>query len=235
MAVKINEKELARYLDQTNLKVEASESEITQFVEDAKKYEFYGVAIMPYWVPLATKILKGSKTTIIAAIGFPSGTIPTESKVEETKWCIENGLPNIEIDMVMNLSWLKSRRYDLVRKEIEEVVKAADGRVVKVIIEAPLLTKDEIVIASLIAEAAGANFVKTSTGFKGFHGWRPTTPEDVRLIRNVVGKQVKVKAAGGIKTTGQALAIIEAGADRIGTSSGVQIVEGLVRLREWKK
>ena len=233
--VKITEKELVKYIDQTNLKVEADEKEMTQFIEEAKKYEFYGVAVMPYWVPLASKIVKGSKTRVVAAVGFPSGTMPTESKVEETKWCVENCSADLEIDVVMNLSWLRSGRYDLVRKEINEIVKAADGRIVKVIIEAPLLSKEEIVIASLLAEAAGAHFVKTSTGFKGFHGWRPTTPDDVRLIRSVIGEKMKIKAAGGIKTTAHALAIIEAGANRIGTSSGVQIVEGLRRLREWKR
>ncbi len=227
--IKITEKELVKFIDQTNLKPQATEEEMRKFLEEAKKYDFCGVAIMPAWAPLASKILKGSDVKIVVAIGFPLGTIPTELKVEEVKWVLENS-SNCEIDMVMNIPLLKSGKYVAVRKDIEAVVKAAEGVPVKVIIEVPLLTKDEIVIASLISELAGAQYVKTSTGFKGFKGWRPTTAEDVRFIKSVVGDKMKVKAAGGIRTLSQALEIIEAGASRIGTSSGVQIVEDYRRL-----
>ena len=216
------EVELVRCIDQTNLKPEATEGEMRDFIEEAKRYRFYGVAIMPFWIPLATKILKGGETRIVACIDFPLGTSPTELKVAETKWALENGPTDIEIDMVMNVSLLKSGKYERVRDEIGAVVEAATGKTVKVIIEAPLLTREEVVIASLISEAAGAQFVKTSTGFKQLEGWRPTTIEDVKLIKSVVGNRLKIKAAGGIRTVDQALALIEAGASRIGTSSGVR-------------
>jgi len=219
------ERELIRAIDQTNLKPETSEEEMRKFLEEAKNYGFIGAAILPRWVPLAAKILKGSDTRIVATVGFPLGTYPTELKVKEAEWIVENGLPDTEIDMVMNVALLKNGKYDLVREDISAVVKAAKGKTVKVIIEVPYLTKEEIAIACLLAESAGAHYVKTSTGFKGFRGWRPTTPDDVKYIKTIVGDRMKIKAAGGISTVGQALAILEAGANRIGTSSGVEIVE----------
>jgi deoxyribose-phosphate aldolase len=230
--VKIMEEELVRYIDQTNLKSEATEDEMICFLQEAKKYRFYAASILPSWMPLGAKILQGSETRVDAVIGFPLGTVPTELKVVETKWAIENGTPEMEIDMVMNVSLLKSRKYGFVKGDISAVIKAAEGNTVKVIIEVPLLTPEEVVIASLICEIAGAQFVKTSTGFKGLAGWRPTTIEDVKLIKSVVGNTLKVKAAGGIRTIDKVLAMIEAGADRIGTSSGVPIVE---EYRKFKK
>lgn len=229
--LEITEKELVKYIDQTNLKPDITEDQMSHFLQEAREYQFCGVAIMPSWIPLAAKMLQGSNTRIVAAIGFPLGTIPTELKVAETNWAIENGGPDIEIDVVMNKAFLKSRKYKLVEDDISAVVKAANGKTVKVIIEVPALTRDEVVIASLIAEIAGAQFIKTSTGFKGFTFMRPTTVEDVKLIKSVIGNRLKVKAAGGIRTIDQALALIEAGADRIGTSSGVSIVEGYRKLK----
>jgi len=230
--MKLTVKHLVKYLDQTNLKPEATEEEIREFIEKSKEFEFYGVAVMPLWVPLAREILKGSETRLVVAIGYPLGTIPTELKVQEVKWAVENGPSNLEIDMVMNLALLKSGNYDGVREDINAVVKAADGRIVKVIIEAPLLKREEVVIASMLSELGGAHFVKTSTGYKGLYGWRPTTVEDVKLIKSVVGERLKIKAAGGINTLDQVLALIEAGASRIGTSSGVHIVETLKKRME---
>lgn len=237
---KITEEELVKIIDQTNLRTDLSEEEIKEFIEEAKRYNFYGIAVMPIWVPLATKMLANSDMKIIAAIGFPLGAIPTELKIEETKWVIENGPSSsdkLEIDFVMNITQLKSGNYAAVRNEISEIVKAAEGRVVKVIIEVPLLTREEIVIASLLAEAAGAHYVKTATGFRGwgFPGpslWRPTTAEDVTLIKNVVGNKLKVKVSGGMETLSDVLAVIEAGADRIGTAYGVQIINEYRKLKQ---
>lgn len=230
----IAEKEIVRYLDQTNLRPNATTEEIRKFAEEAVKNNFYGVAIMPRWIPLVADILKGSDTRIVAAIGFPLGTVTTHDKVEETKWAIKQceGKCDIDIDMVMNISLLKSGKYKEFREDIAAVVEAASGKTVKVIIEVGYLTKEEIVIASLMAEAAGADFVKTSTGFKHFKKWRPSTVEDVKLIRSIVGEKVQVKIAGGVRTYEQALAVIEAGATRIGTSSGVPIKEGSLKFKE---
>ena len=230
--ISISEEQLVKYLDQTNLQPQVSKDEMRRFLEEARAYDFYGVAIMPAWVPLASEILEGSDTRIVAAIAFPLGTLPTKLKVQETKWVIANSLPSTEIDMVINNAFLKAREYGKVRDDICAVVEAAEGHTVKVIIEVPALTRDEAVIASLISQEAGAQFVKTSTGFKGFRFMRPTTVEDVKLIKSVVGDRVKVKAAGGISRLDQVLAIVEAGASRVGTSSGVRIVE---TYRQYKK
>ena len=222
---KITEHLLARSIDQTNLNPNATESEIAAFVIKASAYKFCSVAIMPVWIPLATQILQGGQTTIVAAVGFPLGTCTTFSKVAETKWSIEHGPKNIEIDMVMNVPLIKSNRYDLLEKDMLAVVEAAETHIVKVIIEVPILTHQEIVIASLIAENAGAAFIKTSTGFKPLKNWRPSTTDDVRLIKNAVSNRLKIKVAGGIGTLSQALAFLEAGASRIGTSSGNTIID----------
>lgn len=222
---RISEQELVRYIDQTNLKPEATENDMAQFIKEARAYGFRVVAIMPLWIPLAVQILDGSSTTVVAPIGYPLGTTPSELKVVETEWAIENGPGDIEIDVVMNVSMVKSGQYDLAEDDIRAVVMAAGDHVVKGIIEAPILSKEEIIIASMICERAGAQFIKTSTGFKHFRGWRPSTVDDVKLIKSVVGDRVKIKVAGGISTLDQALAVIRAGASRFGTSSGVHIVE----------
>lgn len=228
----INEGQLVKYLDQTNLQPQVSKDEMRHFLEEARGYGFCGVAIMPSWVPLAAKILDGSETRIVAAIAFPLGTLPTKLKVQETRWVITHSPPSTEIDMVINNAFLKAREYGKVKDDICAVIEAAEGHTVKVIIEVPALTRDEAVIASLISEEAGAQFVKTSTGFKGFRFMRPTTVEDVKLLKSVVGDRVMVKAAGGISRLDQVLAIVEAGASRVGTSSGVRIVEAY---RQFKK
>lgn len=216
---------IARSIDQTNLRPNATEREISSFIEEAKQYNFCTVAIMPAWIPLATSILKGSQTTVVAAIDFPLGTGTTYSKLSETIWAIDHGPEDIELDMVMNIPLLKSRKYDILEKEISAVVDAAKPHIVKIIIEVPVLTQDEIVIASLIVENAGADFVKTSTGFKQFRGWRPSTVADVNLIKRAISNRLKIKVAGGISTLSQSIALIEAGASRIGTSSGVAIIK----------
>jgi deoxyribose-phosphate aldolase len=225
----ITENSLVRSIDQTNLNPAITAPEISSFIQEAKEYGFFSIAIMPSWIPLATDILQGGNTTIVAAIGYPMGTCTTSSKVAETRWAIKNGPKDIEIDMVMNVPLLKSGKYDQLEKDIIEVVNVAESHVVKVILEVPILTKQEVVIASLISERAGVDFVKTSTGFKPFRGWRPSTVDDVKLIRSAVDGRIKVKVAGGISTLSQAISVLQAGASRIGTSSGVTI------MKEYKK
>jgi deoxyribose-phosphate aldolase len=221
--IKFSEETIVRYIDQTNLKPDATTRDISSFVEEAREYGFCSVAIMPSWIPLAKTILDGGKTTIVGAIGFPLGTCTTSSKVAEARWAIKHGPEDVEIDMVMNVPFLKSGQYGLLEKDIRLVVEASESHIVKLIIEVPILTKQEIVIASLIAGNAGVDYVKTSTGFKHFKGWRPSTVDDVLLIKSVVGDSMKIKVSGGISTLTQSLRVIKAGASRIGTSSGVAI------------
>ncbi len=217
--------ELARRIDQTNLNPQATAEEIIHFTETAIKYDFLTISVMPGWIPLINKTFPNSPIIIDPAIGFPLGTVTTEQKVRETLWVLNHLPSNAEIDMVMNIPMLKSRQYKQVIDDISRVVSAAKGHTVKVIIEAPILNPDEIIIASLLCQKAGAHFVKTSTGFNHFRGWRPSTPEDVQLIRSAVGDQMQIKIAGGIKTLAQALDALDAGADRIGTAFGIQIMD----------
>jgi deoxyribose-phosphate aldolase len=226
----ISREELAQYIDQTNLKPDATEKEMAEFINTSKDFGFKTVAIMPLWVPLATNLLEGSRTSIVSSVGFPLGTCTTESKVTEVQWSIENGLKNLEIDMVMNLSLFKSRRYQEVEADIQAVVRAAEGHTTKVIIEVPLLTDEEIVIASLIAANTGIDYIKTSTGFRGYPEMRPSTAKDVQLIKKTVFDQVKIKIAGGIFSLEQALEVIDEGVSRIGTIAGIPITNALESL-----
>ncbi|HKJ26228.1 MAG TPA: deoxyribose-phosphate aldolase, partial [Anaerolineales bacterium] len=189
------------------------------------------VAIMTSWVPLATELLEGSSTSIVASVSFPLGSNPTASKVTETRWAVKHGRDDLEVDMVMNIPWLKSRNYQKVEEDVRSVVDAAEGHTTKVIIETPLLTPDEIVIACLLAQKAGINFIKTSTGFKAFPGIQASTVEHVKLIRKTVGDAIRIKIAGGVFTTEKAIQAIEAGVTRIGTIAGIPIVEGLKKIR----
>ena len=215
---------IAEYIDHTNLKPYATKEDIIRLCDEAIKYKFYAVCVNPYRVKLAREYLqeKRAKVKVASVIGFPLGATPTEVKVFEAKKALEDGAD--ELDMVINIGALKDRDYDYVRRDIEEVVKVAHerGAKVKVIIETCYLTDEEKIKACELAREAGADFVKTPTGF----GTGGATVEDVRLMRKVVGEEMGVKAAGGIRTYEQALAMIEAGANRIGTSSGVKIVEG---------
>ena len=216
--------DISRYIDHTNLKPYASREDIIRLCDEAIEYNFYAVCVNPYRVKLAKEYLREKKADVKVAsvIGFPLGATPTEVKVFEAKKALEDGAD--ELDMVINIGALKDKGYDYVRNDIAEVVKVAHekGAKVKVIIETCYLTEEEKVKACELAKEAGADFVKTSTGF----GTGGATVEDVRLMRKVVGPEMGVKAAGGIRTYEQALAMIEAGANRIGTSSGVKIVEG---------
>ena len=215
-------RDIAGYIDHTNLKAYATGEDIIKLCREAMEYCFYAVCVNPYRVKLAKETLRGSGVRVATVIGFPLGATPTEVKVFEAKKALEDGAD--ELDMVINIGALKDGDYDYVRNDIAEVVKVAHGKnaKVKVIIETCYLTDEEKVKACELAKEAGADFVKTSTGF----GTGGATVEDVRLMRKVVGEEMGVKAAGGIRTYEQALAMIEAGATRIGTSSGVKIVEG---------
>ena len=217
--------DIAKYIDHTNLKPYATADDIIKLCDEAIEYGFYAVCVNPYRVRLAKEYLRERKADVKVAsvIGFPLGATPTEVKVFEARRALEDGAD--ELDMVINIGALKDRDYEYVKNDIAEVVKVAHekGAKVKVIIETCYLTEEEKVKACELAKEAGADFVKTSTGF----GTGGATVEDVRLMRRVVGSEMGVKAAGGIRTYEQALKMIEAGANRIGTSSGVRIVEGV--------
>ncbi|MEY8446158.1 deoxyribose-phosphate aldolase [Enterococcus ratti] len=215
--------ELNRMIDHTILKSDASREDVMQIIEEAKKFHFYSVCINPVWVALAKEQLKGEPVAVCTVIGFPLGANTAETKAFETADAIENGAD--EVDMVINVGALKSKQYEKVQKDIEAVVEAAKDRaLVKVIIETALLNDVEIVKACELAKAAGADFVKTSTGFST----GGAKAEDVRLMRETVGPEMGVKASGGIHSEDEALAMVEAGATRIGTSAGVSIMSGAI-------
>ena len=213
---------IAKYIDHTNLKAYASEEDIIKLCDEARRYNFYAVCVNPYRVKLAKEQLQGTNIKVATVIGFPLGATPTEVKVFEAKKALEDGTD--EVDMVLNIGALKDKDYKYVRNDIAEVVRIAHekGAIVKVIIETCYLSDNEKEIACKLAMEAGADFVKTSTGF----GTGGATVKDVKLMRKVVGDKLGVKAAGGIRTYEEALAMINAGANRIGTSSGVKIIEG---------
>ncbi|MGM0167971.1 deoxyribose-phosphate aldolase [Enterococcus sp. AZ135] len=214
--------EINRMIDHTILKADAQLADVMKIIEEAKKYRFYSVCINPTWVALAAKELQGEPVAVCTVIGFPLGANTTETKAFEAANAIENGAD--EVDMVINISELKDGNDEKVQKDIEAVVAAAkDKALVKVIIETSLLTNEEKIKACELAKAAGADFVKTSTGFST----GGATVEDVRLMRATVGPEMGVKASGGIQNAKEAEAMIEAGATRLGASSGVAIMNGL--------
>lgn len=212
--------ELNKYIDHTNLKQDMSEQDLIKLVDEAKEYDFFSICINPCWVKQASELLAGSNTKVCSVIGFPLGANTTNIKVLEAKEAIENGAS--EIDMVINVSKLKDKDYEYVYNEIKQIKEAIGNNVLKVIIEACLLTNDEKTIACQIIMKAGANFVKTSTGMST----GGATVEDVKLFKEVVGDTTLIKAAGGVRTYEDAISMIEAGANRIGTSGGVKIVNG---------
>ena len=218
----MDREQLAKMIDYTLLRPDATKDDIIKLCKEAMKYNFASVCINPIYVSLVTKLLKGTPVKVCTVIGFPLGANTPEVKVLEAINAIEKGAQ--EIDMVINIGALKSGNYELVKKDIMAVVEVAKERnvVVKVILEAGLLTDEEKVTACKLAKKAGANFVKTSTGFGPFGA----TIHNVKLMKKVVGKGMGVKAAGGIRSCKDALMMIKAGADRIGASAGVEIVEG---------
>lgn len=213
----------SKMIDHTLLKPDARKEEINKIIEEAIKYEFASVCVNPTWVKLAAEKLKGSKVAVCTVIGFPLGAGTTNTKVFEAKDAILNGAD--EIDMVINIGALKDKKDNFVEKEIREVVKAASGKaLVKVIIETCLLNDEEKVRACKLAVGAGADFVKTSTGFST----GGAVVKDVELMRKTVGENVGVKASGGIHSKDEMDSMIEAGASRIGASAGVKIMEDYV-------
>lgn len=210
---------LAAYIDHTLLKPEATQADIIKLCHEAIEHQFAAVCVNPQWVKLATQQLKDSNVGIATVVGFPLGATTTFTKVAETRDAIANGAT--EIDMVLNIGALKSGEELTVYHDIKQVVFAANQQAsVKVIIETALLTEAEKVLACKLAKEAGADYVKTSTGF----AQGGATIADVQLMREVVGSQIGVKASGGIRDRATAEAMLAAGATRIGTSSGVKIV-----------
>jgi deoxyribose-phosphate aldolase len=213
---------LARIIDSTNVRSTATKTEIERLCAEAVQHGFGCVCVNPVYVKLAASLLVSSDVKVSSTVGFPFGTSLSEVKELEARRALLDGAR--ELDMVVNLSLMKSGDYDAVRRDIETIVgvkRLSNDVIVKVIIEAPLLTDDEKTIACKLAKEAGADFVKTATGFFG----GGATVEDVRLMRRVVGESMGVKAAGGIRTYADALAMIEAGANRLGTSSAVEIIK----------
>jgi deoxyribose-phosphate aldolase len=212
---------IARLIDHTLLKPDATEAEIAQLCFEARKFRFAAVCVNPTHARLCAELLKGSDVLVACVVGFPLGASPPDVKAYEAEQAIRDGA--CEIDMVINIGALKSRDYELVARDVVSVVQTAHhhGAGVKVIIEAALLSDEEKVVACQIARAAGADYVKTSTGF----GPGGATVHDVELMRATVGPAIGVKAAGGIRTLADAQAMIAAGATRIGASAGVKIVQ----------
>ncbi|MDD3839496.1 MAG: deoxyribose-phosphate aldolase [Clostridia bacterium] len=216
--------EIAKYIDHTLLKGDAVKEDIKSLCSQAVKYGFASVCVNPYFIEDAAGFLADSDVKVGAVAGFPIGANCPNIKAIEAEDCVKRGAQ--EIDMVMNISALKMKDYDLVKQDIKGVVdrckNISSGIVVKVIIENCYLTDDEKRAACEIVAESGADFVKTSTGMMG----SGATVEDVKLMKSVVGDKIKVKAAGGVRTYQQALDMIEAGASRIGTSSGIGIISG---------
>lgn len=211
---------IERYIDHTLLKPDTTTEDIKKLCEEAKQYNFFSVCVNPSHVELCKSLLEGSDTKVCTVVGFPLGATTSEVKQFETVQAIRNGAD--EIDMVINIGALKAGDLETVQKDIEAVVNVKGEALVKVIIETALLTPDEIVTASELSKKAGADFVKTSTGFNG----RGASVEDVTLMKSTVVDALGVKASGGIRSKEDALQMIEKGATRLGASSGVKIVLG---------
>jgi deoxyribose-phosphate aldolase len=212
---------IARMIDHTLLKADASQEQIAQLCDEARKHGFAAVCVNPANVKLAAQLLKSSSVAVCSVIAFPLGAIPPDVKAYEAQRAIEDGAS--EIDMVINVGALKSKDYELVERDIATVVRTCHNNqaICKVIIEAALLTNEEKIKVCQLAKAAGADYVKTSTGF----GPGGATVEDVALMRRVVGPEMGIKAAGGIRSFEIAGQMIKAGATRIGASAGVKIVQ----------
>ncbi|MFJ7933612.1 deoxyribose-phosphate aldolase [Sporosarcina sp. NPDC096371] len=218
----------ATYIDHTLLKANAKKAEIVELCQEARQYTFASVCVNPTWVKTAVAELEGSPVKVCTVIGFPLGASTSEVKAFETENAIQNGAG--EIDMVINIGALRDGDDDLVKQDIEAVVQAAKGEaIVKVIIETALLTDQEKRKACELAILAGADFVKTSTGFST----GGATVEDIKLMRAVVGPKTGVKASGGVRSLDDMKKMIDAGATRIGASSGVEIMKGLESTSEY--
>ncbi|MGZ0052872.1 deoxyribose-phosphate aldolase [Brevibacillus gelatini] len=212
--------QLNKYIDHTLLKPETTQEMIDKLCAEAKEHDFMSVCVNPFWVKRSAELLAGTDVKVCTVIGFPLGANTTAVKVAETRDAIANGAT--EIDMVLNIGALKSGDLETVKQDVAAVKQAAGDVLVKVILETGLLTDQEKEIACKLCVEAGADYVKTSTGF----GAGGATVEDIALMRKTVGPDIGVKASGGVRDGETALAMIEAGASRIGTSSGIAIVTG---------
>lgn len=213
---------IASMIDHTILKADATKADVIKICKEAKEYNFKSVCVNSCYTELVANELKDSDVLVCTVVGFPLGAMDSKAKAFETARAIDLGAN--EIDMVINIGALKDKDYTLVKNDIKEVVEAAHNKaIVKVIIEACLLTDDEKIKACELSQEAGADFVKTSTGFST----GGATPEDIALMRRTVGPNMGVKASGGVRTQSDAIKVIEAGANRIGASSSIAIVEGL--------
>ncbi len=214
----MDKKTIASMIDHTLLKPEATPAQVEKLCAEAAEYHFASVCVNPVYIPLAARLLKDTGVKVCCVVGFPLGAIAPEQKAAEAASCAAMGAE--ELDMVIHIGAAKAGDWALVQRDIEGVVKAAAGRTVKVIIETCLLTDEEKVKACEAAKAAGAHFVKTSTGFST----GGATTHDIALMRKTVGSEMGVKASGGIRDYATAMAMIEAGANRIGASAGIEIV-----------
>jgi deoxyribose-phosphate aldolase len=208
------------YIDQTLLKPEATLEQIEKLCENARTYDFRAVCIQPHYLNKTRELLRGTNVMPITVIGFPLGVNNTATKVFETKNAVDLGAK--EIDMVINISAMKSGEYDFIYQDIKDVVLAASGVPVKVIVETAYLNLEEKIIACACVSLSGAKYIKTSTGFAPTHAQL----DDIKLFKHLLKDSLKIKASGGIKNLEQAKTFIEAGADRVGTSSGVEIIKG---------
>ena len=207
-----------KLIDHTLLKQDATPEQVLKLCEEAKQYDFMSVCVNPAYVPLAAAALEGSDVKVCTVIGFPLGMNLTKTKIEEAQLCIAQGAT--EIDMVINVGMLKAGHYEYVENEIKELKQVCGKLILKVIIETCLLTDEEKVVACQLSKKAGADFVKTSTGFST----GGATAHDVALMRKTVGEELGVKASGGVRTHDDLVKMVEAGASRIGTSNGCKIV-----------
>lgn len=211
---------IASLIDHTLLKPNATRNDIIKLCDEAKKYQFWSVCVNPCFVKFSKELLKETNVKICTVVGFPLGATTTSVKVYESKDAINNGAD--EIDMVININAVKSKEYNFVFDDIFAVREATKNKILKVIIETAYLTKDEKIKVCELAKEANVDFVKTSTGFAPYGA----TVEDVALMKSIVGEKIGVKASGGIRTLKDVILMIEAGANRIGTSSSVDIIEG---------
>jgi deoxyribose-phosphate aldolase len=212
--------DLAKLIDHTLLKPEATRDEVVKLCEEARKYKFASVCVNTTWVPLCKSMLAGSGVMVCCVVGFPLGAMAPTAKAYEARDAVRQGAQ--EVDMVINIGALKSKDYETVFEDICRVVKASGSAAVKVILETSALNTEEKIIGCTLSKLAGAAFVKTSTGF----GKGGATVEDVQLMRSIVGGELGVKASGGVRTAEDALKMAQAGANRIGASASVAIVTG---------
>ncbi len=211
---------LSKYIDHTLLKADANLEDIKKLCQEAKEYDFFSVCINSSFIKYAKDFLQGSDVKICTVVGFPLGASNSQTKAYEAQTAIKDGAN--EIDMVINVGLVKSKELDKVKEDIQTVFKACNGTLLKVILETALLNEDELRQVSLICKDIGVDFIKTSTGFST----RGASIEDVKIMKECVGDTVKIKASGGIRDYETALKMIEAGANRLGVSSGVAIVKG---------